>query len=68
MSDEIIVKWSWHDIQAMYPHYTEQEANEALDEVSSYVYERVVELGNEVLQQLVYELVELPKELEMDDE
>jgi hypothetical protein len=29
-----------------------------LDEVDGYVHERVVELGNDVLQQLVYEIVE----------
>jgi hypothetical protein len=66
MSDEIIVKWSWHDIQAMYPHYTQKQAMEALETVGDYVHERVVELGNEVLQQVVYELVEI--ELEVDDE
>jgi hypothetical protein len=35
-----------------------------MEEVEGYVHERVVELGNEVLQQVLYEMVELLKEEE----
>ena len=58
MSSEVVVKWSWEDVQALYPHWTEDECTEAMEEVEGYVHERVVELGNEVLQQLLYEIVE----------
>ena len=54
----VVVKWSWHDAQAMYPHWTRQEAYDAMMEVGDYLHERVVELGNEVLEQLLYEIVE----------
>lgn len=58
MENEIVVKWSWHDIKAWYPQWTQEQCQDALDEVDGYVHERVVELGNDVLQQLVYEIVE----------
>lgn len=56
--DEVVVRWSWGDAQAMYPHWTEDKCKEAMEEVGDYVHERVVELGNDVLQQLLYEIVE----------
>lgn len=56
--DEIVVRWSWADAQAMYPHWTKDQCKEAMDEVGDYVHERIVELGNDVLQQLLYEIVE----------
>jgi hypothetical protein len=58
MSSEVVVKWSWEDAQAMYPHWSKDECIEAMDEVGDYCHERIVELGNEVLQQLLYEIVE----------
>jgi hypothetical protein len=58
MSSEIVVKWSWEDAKALYPNWTKEECIEAMEEVEGYVHERVVELGNEVLQQLLYEIVE----------
>jgi len=64
MATEVIVKWSWEDAQAMYPHWTQEECEQAMDEVENYVHERVVELGNEVLQQVLYEMVEVLKEEE----
>jgi hypothetical protein len=48
----------------MYPHWSKAECIEAMEEVEGYVHERVVELGNEVLQQVLYEMVELLKEEE----
>ena len=65
MANDSVVKWSWHDIQAWYPQWTEQQCQDALDEVSNYAHERIVELGNEVLEQVVYEIVELA---EIDEE
>jgi hypothetical protein len=64
MSSEVVVKWSWEDAQAMYPHWSKAECIEAMEEVEGYVHERVVELGNEVLQQVLYEMVEVLKEEE----
>lgn len=68
MASEVIVKWSWEDAKAMYPHWTQEECEQAMDEVENYVHERVVELGNEVLEQVLYEMVELAKELEEEEE
>ena len=65
---EVVVRWSWHDAKAMYPHWTKEECELAMIEVSDYVHERVVELGNEVLQQVLYEMVEMNKELEEEEE
>ena len=61
---EIVVRWSWCDIQAMYPQWTEDQCRDALHEVDDYVHERIVELGNDVLKQLVYEIVETKWESE----
>ena len=64
-TDQVIVKWSWEDAKAMYPHWTKEEAIEAMKEVEGYVHERIVELGNEVLEQVLYEYrVETDKETE----
>ncbi len=68
MASEVIVKWSWEDAKAMYPNWTKAECIEAMEEVEGYVHERVVELGNEVLEQVLYEMVELAKELEEEEE
>ena len=68
MASEVIVKWSWEDAKAMYPHWTQEECEQAMDEVENYVHERVVELCNEVLEQVLYEMVELAKELEEEEE
>jgi hypothetical protein len=65
---EIIVKWSWEDAKAMYPHWTKEEAIQAMDEVEGYVHERIVELGNEVLEQVLYEMVEIERETEEEEE
>lgn len=64
MATEVIVKWSWEDAKAMYPHWTKEEAIEAMEEVEGYVHERIVELGNEVLEQVLYEMFEVNKETE----
>lgn len=68
MSNEITVKWSWKDVQGMYPKWTKDKCIEAMDEVSSGFYERVVELGNEALEQLLYEMVEMVDELEEEEQ
>ena len=66
--DEIVVRWSWADAQAMYPHWTKDQCKEAMDEVGDYVHERIVELGNEVLEQVLYEMVEMQNEIEAEEE
>ncbi len=67
MASEVIVKWSWEDAKAMYPHWTKKEAIKAMEEVEGYVHERIVELGNEVLEQVLYEMVEIEKEIEEEE-
>jgi len=65
---EIVVRWSWFDIQAMHPQWTEDQCRDALHKVDDYVHERIVELGNEVLEQVLYEMVEIEKETEEEKE
>jgi len=58
MPVDISIKWNWEDVQALHPEWTKEECIDAIEDVESYVYERVKELGNDVLKQLLYEIVE----------
>ena len=62
--EEIVVRWSWEDIQAIHQDWTQEDCEDAMSEVAEYVHERIVELGNEVLAQCVYEIVETKWETE----
>ena len=68
MASEVVVKWSWEDAKAMYPHWTKKQSIEAMEEVEGYVHERIVELGNQVLEQVLYEMVEMQNEIEAEEE
>ena len=56
--EEIVVKWSWEDIQGTHQDWTQEQCEDAMSQVSRSVHELIVELGNEVLKQCVYEIVE----------
>ncbi len=67
MSYEVVVKWIGEDIEGMYPKWHISKCEHVLDEVSRDLEARVIEFGNDVLEQLVNEWIS-DSESESDDE
>lgn len=63
--NEAIVKWVGADIQALKPDWSEDKCNEVMGELSRYLEDRVVELGNDALHCL---LVDWVAENEIEEE
>lgn len=55
MSNEIVVKWFVDDIQAMFPKWNSKKCDRAFEEIQKYAHERIVELGNEAIEQMAWE-------------
>ena len=58
MSYEVVVKWIGEDIEGMYPKWHTAKCEHVLDEVSNELQARVIEFGNEVLEELVSEWID----------
>ena len=53
--NEVTVKWIAEDIKGLYPDWSDDKCEEVLDEISRHLQNRVIELGNEVLELLTNE-------------
>ena len=53
MNNEVVIKWSWQDIQSLRPNLSQAQCIELLDEISNGLHERSVELGWEIMETLI---------------
>lgn len=67
MSYEVVVKWIGEDIEGMYPDWHTSKCEYVLDEISRDLQARVIEFGNDVLEQLVNEWIS-DSETDSDDD
>ena len=65
--NEAIVKWVGADIQAFKPDWSEDKCDTVMGELSGYLENRVVEMGNDVLYYLLVDWV-AENEIEEDVE
>lgn len=63
--NEAVVKWVGADIQAFKPDWSEDQCDFVMGELSGYLENRVVEMGNDVL---YYLLVDWVAENEIEEE
>jgi hypothetical protein len=68
MGYEVVIKWITEDIQALQPDWHEDKCEYVLDEVSRDLQARVIEFGNEVLEQLVSEWIDENEEHYCEEE
>lgn len=68
MSYEVVIKWITEDIQGLQPDWHEDKCEYVLDEVSRDLQARVIEFGNEVLEQLVSEWIDENEEHYCEEE
>lgn len=59
MSYEIVVKWIGEDVQGLYPEWSFWQCEWALEEVERHLRDNVIELGNELLEQLLESEVDI---------
>jgi hypothetical protein len=52
---EIVIKWTPTDIKWAFDDWEQSKCQEAFDDICKHLGDRVVELGNEVLEQLARE-------------
>lgn len=55
MGYEVVVRWVPEDISGLHPDWVDTYCEFALEEIGKHLENRVIELGNEVLEQLVSE-------------
>lgn len=55
MSYEVTIKWVAKDVKWMHPDWVDSYCEFALEQIGGYLESRVIELGNEVLCQLINE-------------
>ena len=55
--NEAVVKWVGADIQAFHPDWSEDKCDFVMGELSGYLENRVVEMGNDVLYYLLNDWV-----------
>jgi hypothetical protein len=53
MDNEVVIKWSWQDIQSLRPELSQAQCTELLDEISKGLHDRSVELGWEIMETLI---------------
>jgi hypothetical protein len=68
MGYEVVVKWIPEDISGHQPDWHESKCEFVLDEISHQLQERVVEFGNEVLEELLSEWIDESEEHYCEEE
>jgi hypothetical protein len=68
MGYEVVVKWIPEDIQGLQPDWHESKCEFVLDEISNELSCRVVEFGNEVLEELLSEWIDESEEHYCEEE
>lgn len=53
MNNEVVIRWSWKDIQSLRPELSKDQCIELLDEISNGLHDRSVELGWEIMETLI---------------
>ena len=61
LTDSVLISWQWEDVQELRPNKSMPELFEMLQTVSRSLYERSIELGWEVLEDLLD--IHYPKEV-----
>lgn len=58
-NNEVVVKWIGEDVQGLYPEWSEFQCEWALSEVERHLQSRVIEFGNEMLEYLLDNAVDI---------
>jgi len=49
----VVIKWSWEDVQTLRPKLSKQESLKLLDMIAKRLHDRSVELGWEIMESLI---------------
>jgi len=52
-SDNVVIKWSWEDVQSLRPKWSQDECDEMLDKIAKGLHDRSVELGWDIMEILI---------------
>lgn len=51
--DNVVIKWSWEDVQTLRPQLSKEESLVMLDMIAKGLHDRSVELGWEIMETLI---------------
>jgi hypothetical protein len=51
--DNVVIKWSWEDVQSLRPYLSQDECYEMLDRIAKGLHDRSVEIGWEIMETLI---------------